>query len=75
LTVAVGTTVTWKNDISTDHNVTWDNAAGVNAAEAGDGTGGIGSFQGSHTRKFNSAGSFGFKCTIHPGMNGTLIVQ
>jgi len=76
LTVTVGTTVTFKNDLSIDHNVTWDNAAGVTAAEAGDGTGNIGSFgSGSHTRKFNTAGTFGFQCTIHPGMTGTLTVQ
>jgi plastocyanin len=75
LTVAVGTTVTWRNDFSTDHNVTWNNPTGATAAEAGDGTGNIGAFQGTHTRKFNTAGSFGFECTIHPGMTGTLTVQ
>jgi plastocyanin len=75
MAVAVGTTVTWRNDFSTDHNVTWDNVAGANAAEAGDGTGNIGPFQGSHTRKFNTAGTFTFQCTIHPGMTGSLTVQ
>ena len=75
-TVTGGTTVTWTNSASIDHNVTWDNDAGRNAALAGDGTGDIASFNSaSHTRLFNAAGTYGFHCTIHPGMNGTLTVQ
>ena len=76
-TVAPGTTVTWRNDGNTAHNVTWDDAAGSNAALQGDGTGNIADFARgvSHTRLFNTAGTYGFKCTIHPGMNGTLTVQ
>ena len=76
-TVAIGATVTWRNDGNTPHNVTWDDAAGRNAALQGDGTGDIGDFASgvSHTRLFNTAGVYGFKCTIHPGMNGTLTVQ
>src|SRR5712672_1992211 len=70
-TVAVGATVTWQNDTGTFHNVTWDDAAGRNAAAAGDGSGDITQFSsGSHTRVFGTAGTYGFKCTIHPGMNG-----
>jgi len=76
LTVPVGTTVTWRNDAGILHNVTWNDAAGRNAAQAGDGTGDIPNFStGSHTRLFNTAGTYGFKCTIHQGMNGTLTVQ
>jgi len=68
--------VTWKNDFSTDHNVTWNDAAGAAAAEPGDGTGNITGFSSTtHSRKFNSAGTFGFQCTLHPGMTGTLTVQ
>ena len=76
-TVTTGTTVTWRNDGNTDHNVTWDDAAGRNAALQGDGTGDINpAIAGSsHTRLFNTAGTYGFHCTIHPGMNGTLAVQ
>jgi plastocyanin len=56
--------------------VTWDNTAGRSAALAGDGTGDIPEFtSGEHSRLFNAAGSFGFHCTIHAGMNGTLTVQ
>ena len=76
LTVPTGTTVTWQNDTGVTHNVVWDDANGQNAAAAGDGTGNIGSFStGSHTRMMTTAGTFGFHCTIHPGMNGSLTVQ
>jgi plastocyanin len=76
-TIAVGATVTWRNDGNTQHNVTWDDAAGRGAALQGDGTGDISSLDVgvSHTRLFNTAGVYGFHCTIHPGMNGTLTVQ
>jgi len=44
---------------------------------SGDGTSDIADFASGvwHTRLFNTAGTYGFKCTIHPGMNGTLTVQ
>jgi plastocyanin len=75
-TVTVGTTVTWRNDALITHNVTWDAAAGRNAALAGDGTGDIVDFSsGSHTRLFNTAGTYAFHCTIHAGMIGSLTVQ
>ena len=75
--IAVGATVTWRNDGNTQHNVTWDDATGRGAALQGDGTGDISNFDAgvSHTRLFNTAGVYGFKCTIHPGMTGTLTVQ
>jgi plastocyanin len=81
LTVTAGTTVAWRNDAGTSHNATWNDAAGRNAALAGDGTGDIGAgigedfTTGTHTRLFNAPGVYGFKCTIHPGMNGTLTVN
>ena len=80
LTVAVGTTVSWRNDASLQHNVTWSDAAGRTAALAGDGTGDMGTgadvfTTGTHTRLFSTAGAYPFHCTIHPGMNGTLTVQ
>ena len=75
LTVTAGTTVTWQNDTGTLHNVTWNDAAGRTAATAGDGSGDISDFTGSHTRLFSAAGTYAFHCTIHPGMNGTLTVN
>jgi plastocyanin len=77
LTVPAGTTVSWKNDSGVLHDVTWDNAAGVNAAGPGDGSGDLGTFStGTHTRVINTPGTYGFHCNIHaPGMKGTLTVQ
>jgi plastocyanin len=75
LSVAAGTTVTFENDIGIFHNVLWDDAAGRAAAGAGDGTGDIGDASATHTRKFVTAGTYGFHCTVHPAtMTGTLTV-
>ena len=79
-TVSPGTTVTWDNDSGVTHNVTWNSAAGRNAALPGDGPGDIADFaSGSHTRLFNTPGTYQFHCTIHgtvsSGMRGTLTVQ
>ena len=72
-TVTAGSTVTWNNPTSIDHNVTFLNPG---AAQPGDGTGDIFDFRnGTHSRKFNTPGTYGFNCTIHPGMTGTLTVQ
>jgi plastocyanin len=77
LTVAVGATVTWQNASGVTHNVTWNNATGRAAAAAGDGTGDITPFADgqTHTRMFNTAGTYGFHCTIHQGMTASLTVQ
>ena len=76
LTVAVGTVVSWENDLGVTHNVIWDDVAGKTAATAGDGSGDIGNFSsGTHTRAMATAGTYGFHCTIHIGMNGTVTVQ
>jgi plastocyanin len=65
VTVAVGDTVTWKNNGQAPHTAT-----------ANDGSFDTGTIQpggsGSHT--FSSAGTFAYVCTIHAGMNGTVRV-
>jgi plastocyanin len=66
LNVSVGTTVTWKNNDSTTHDST-----AVNGSFA---TGSIAP-GGSMSVKFQSAGTFQYFCTIHPGMVGTITVQ
>jgi plastocyanin len=75
--VAVGSTVTWQNNSGVGHTVFWDDATGRAAAAAGDGTGDMATLDNgaSHTRVFNTAGTYGFHCTIHLGMTGTLTVQ
>ena len=76
-TAAVGATVTWQNSSGVGHNVVWDDATAKAAAAAGDGTGDMPNFDTgmSHTRVFNTAGTYGFHCTIHQGMTATLTVQ
>jgi plastocyanin len=72
-TITAGSTATWDNPLSIDHNVTFVTPS---AAQPGDGTGNIGDFRNAtHSRKFNTPGTYSFNCTIHPGMTGTLTVQ
>ena len=61
--VSVGDTVTWVWKGSVKHNVT------------GPGFNGPTQKSGSYTHTFNSAGSFTYNCTIHPGMKGTVKVS
>jgi plastocyanin len=61
--VAVGDTVTWVYKGGVKHNVI---GPGFNGPTQKSGT-----FE--HT--FNSAGSFKYVCTIHPGMKGTVKVS
>jgi plastocyanin len=61
LTVRVGDTVTWTNNDSATHTVTFNIASLAPGA----------SF--SHT--FSTAGTYPYRCTIHPNMTGTIIVQ
>ena len=67
LTVPKGTTVTF-TFLSVTHNVTFDAASGAPAN--------IPSMSGgSITRTFSASGTFGYQCTLHNGMRGTVIVQ
>lgn len=63
-TIAAGGEVTWTWGGSVDHNVTF--ATGTNSATQTAGT---------FSRTFATAGSYPYQCTIHPGMDGTIIVQ
>jgi plastocyanin len=66
VTVPVGTTIRWMNNDNVAHTST-----------ANDSSWDSGSIPpgGSFNRTFMSAGSFGYKCTIHPNMVGTVTVQ
>jgi plastocyanin len=66
LTVARGRTVRWQNGGSAAHNST--SSTGLWAS---------GDLQPSQNfeRAFTQAGTFNYSCTLHPGMNGTVIVQ
>ena len=66
LTVTVGTTVTWVNNDSVAHTATSNTGAFDTGTIA---AGGSGSF------RFQSAGTFPYRCTIHPGMTASITVQ
>jgi plastocyanin len=66
LTVAVGTTVAWTNNDSTIHNSVatgsqW-NSGSISPGQT-------------FRFTFTTAGSFPYRCTIHPNMVGTVTVQ
>jgi plastocyanin len=66
LNVTVGATVMWTNGDSVSHTST-SNAAGWNSGTIPPG--------GSFSFAFQSAGTFPYRCTIHPGMVGTVNVR
>jgi plastocyanin len=66
ITVPVGTTIKWTNKDGVTHNVTSNTSVFSSGAMS---SGAIFSFT------FANAGSYPYKCTIHPGMTGTVIVQ
>jgi plastocyanin len=66
LTVAVGTTVTWKFDDSTDHTVAADDGSFTSPA--------LGSGK-TYTHTFKTAGTVKYHCSIHPFMTGTVVVK
>jgi plastocyanin len=66
LSVAVGTTVTWTNTDRDSHTSTSD-TAGWNSGTISPGR------QFSFT--FQSAGTFPYHCSFHPGMIGTVVVR
>jgi len=66
ITIKVGGTVTWTNQDSVAHTVAADDSSWT-SSNLGEG----GTF--SHT--FDTAGTFTYRCSIHPTMKGTVIVQ
>lgn len=64
--VAAGTTVTW----------TWGSDAITHNVTFGDGTSsGNKSAGASYSRTFATAGTFTYSCTLHGGMNGSVLVK
>jgi plastocyanin len=68
VTVARGGSVTWNNNTSFAHNVTFSSATGAPLNI-------VGMTAGSATRTFNTAGAFPYSCTNHEGMAGVVNVQ
>lgn len=68
LTVALGTTVVWRNESGTFHTVTSDPSATESFdADVSDGD--------TFVRQFNTAGNYPYHCEVHNGMTGTLTVS
>ncbi len=65
VTVAVGAIVSWTNNDSTDHTVTFDASPDCDRVLGGE----------SIASTFNAAGSYAYHCRIHPSMKGTVVVQ
>jgi plastocyanin len=66
ITVKVGTKVTWTNNDSTAHTVTADTAGGPDSSTLDPGA--------SYSFTFTKAGSFGYHCSLHPSMTGSVNV-
>lgn len=66
LTISAGTTVTWKNLDGEPHTVVSDQ--GVFRSDALD-------QNDSYKFKFDKPGTYGFICSIHPTMHGTIVVK
>ncbi len=67
VTVSTGDTVTWTNNDTVAHDVTADSFSSGDSAGMAPGD----TFE--HT--FDEAGMFDYVCTVHPGMEGTVVVE
>jgi plastocyanin len=66
MTVAVGTTVTWKFEDSAAHTVSADDKSFVSPALSNGKT---------YTHTFTKAGTYQYICSIHQYMKGTIVVH
>jgi plastocyanin len=68
-TAKVGQIVQWTNPGTVAHTITFDssNASCLSDSQIAPGS--------TWEVKFTQAGTYSYKCTIHPGMNGTLTVS
>lgn len=68
MTVARGTRVTWTNRDDIPHTVTDAASPGTVKSSALD-------TDDSYSRTFDTVGTFGYFCSLHPHMQGTVVVQ
>ncbi|MFA4826359.1 MAG: cupredoxin family copper-binding protein [Methanoregula sp.] len=69
LTIKTGATVTWTNDDSAPHTVVSDAGSPVPFTSPQLATGA------SYPQTFTRAGTYGYHCSIHPSMKGTIVVE
>ncbi len=67
ITAKVGQKITWQNMDSVDHNVTAQSGASFKSQDFGQG----GTFSFTPTK----AGTIKYSCTLHPGMDATIVVK
>jgi plastocyanin len=67
VTVSAGDTVTWTNNDSVAHDVTADDFSSGDPGGMGVGD--------TFERTFDEAGTFDYVCTVHPGMEGSVVVE
>jgi trimeric autotransporter adhesin len=67
--ITAGGTVTWNFSGPSDHNVSFATTVSGTPANIGN------TSNASVARTFTTAGSFPYQCTLHAGMNGTVIVH
>ena len=63
--IKVGESVTWTNEDSATHNVEGD--GGISSGDLANGQ--------TYTKTFDTAGTYAYKCAIHPNMTGTVVVK
>lgn len=66
LTIAVGDTVLWTNRDGVNHTVTSNTGTELDSPMLSNGE--------TYQHIFNTNGTFGYHCTVHPGMTGTVSV-
>ena len=69
INVMPGSTVSWTNEDSTEHTVTADGGNGVPLFDSCPVPPGM-----LWESTFDSVGTFGYHCLIHPGMRGSIMV-
>jgi len=67
VTVGVGDTVTWTNNDSVGHDVTADSFSSGDPGGMAPGD--------TFEQTFDEAGTFDYVCTVHPGMEGSVVVE
>ncbi|MCH8839852.1 MAG: hypothetical protein IH831_04085, partial [Planctomycetes bacterium] len=70
ISISAGEAVVWANADGVVHTIT-SGSSGV--ADGGFDSGLVGPGQ-AYTERFDTPGSYAFTCTLHPAMNGTVIV-
>ena len=65
ITIARGDRVRWVNRASVTHTTTSNGGRWNETLQPGE----------RFSRRFRRAGSFGYRCTIHAGMTGTIVVR